>query len=96
VVLQIPLVIVQPKTYDPNKEAVAVARGSLTSLNVTVPGPDTFAQVPVPADVALAASVAERTLQRFWSGPASAASANDIVTLSEVLQVPFVIVHFST
>jgi YbbR domain-containing protein len=50
VVLQLPLVIVQLKIYVPYNDAEAVVTGLTGSVKVTVPGPETWAQAPEPAD----------------------------------------------
>ena len=84
--------------YVPSAVTVAVAAGVLAfGAKVTLPGPLTSDQVPVPRAGALPARVATSVLQRCCAGPAFAAFSNVKVTDAFVLQnTPFAMVHFKT
>ena len=64
------MVIVHLKTYTPVVSPVIVVVFDEGVVMVSPAGPDTFVQAPVPTAGALAAMVADITLQRFWSDPA--------------------------
>lgn len=46
--VQVPLLIVQRKTYEPATLTVAVELPDVEALKVTVPGPDIFDHAPAP------------------------------------------------
>ena len=94
----VPLLMVQRKVAElPTTKPVTALFGVLGLVTVAVP--EMTLHEPVPTDGVFPESVVEVKLHRLWSAPASAivggGSTIIFVVLSELAQVPLLIVHLN-